>query len=286
MITNIFAIFSVVFFAFISVQTHALPVNCEKGIPQTYQPLTTRKMPSFGRPRKSKKNKKPTKPDVKTAPQPDVTDGIPYSEAPPPVVPQNTPTPAPPAPDPPASAPLTPAEPENVPVVSAPVTESQPVSTPASAENLSAAQRAILDIHNQKRALHNAPALEWDANLAAQATSYASQCQWKHSQTPGAGENLYVTTSSDTCAIEAANGWYDEIKDYNFGNQGFSSGTGHLTQMLWRASTKLGCGVVQCPGSMMGWGMDAHYVVCQYQAQGNVLGQFEENVAPVSGYGN
>lgn len=38
---------------------------------------------------------------------------------------------------------------------------------------------------------------------------------------------------------------YSEIKDYNFGNPGFSQGTGHFTQVVWKGSTEIGVGVGQ-----------------------------------------
>lgn len=64
--------------------------------------------------------------------------------------------------------------------------------------------------------------------------------------------------------------WYDEIDDpgYDFNNPGYyeNPGTGHLTAILWKKTTRLGCGV------------SGVYVVCHYCEAGNMLGEFPENV--------
>ena len=52
---------------------------------------------------------------------------------------------------------------------------------------------------------------------------------------PGQGENLAMYGSSDpsdktlTTTAHATNAWYDEVKDYNFDDPCFKSGTGHFT---------------------------------------------------------
>jgi hypothetical protein len=57
----------------------------------------------------------------------------------------------------------------------------------------------------------------------------------------GCGENLAM--HSNTQLIGGTNVatqmWYDEVTNpgYDFKNQGFSSGTGHFTQVVWKDST-------------------------------------------------
>merc|ERR1719162_2749596 len=61
--------------------------------------------------------------------------------------------------------------------------------------------------------------------------------------------------------------WYDEIKLTNGGRvTSFGSGTGHYTQVVWKSSTALGCGVYKS------------LLVCQYGNGGNMGGQFASNV--------
>jgi len=81
--------------------------------------------------------------------------------------------------------------------------------------------------------------------------------------------------SSDTNTLSTTNQatdmWYNEVTTpgYDFDNQGFDSGTGHFTQVVWKGSTKLGCGI------------SGVYVVCRYcETAGNMGGAFETNVFP------
>jgi hypothetical protein len=65
--------------------------------------------------------------------------------------------------------------------------------------------------------------------------------------------------------------WYDEVKKYNYANGGFSSATGHFTQVVWKSSQNLGCGIGIRNGN-------SFYGVAQYTPPGNVIGQFQQNV--------
>ena len=67
--------------------------------------------------------------------------------------------------------------------------------------------------------------------------------------------------------------WYGELYDpgYDFNSPGFGHGTGHFTQVVWKASTKLGCGYAGV------------FAVCRYSPAGNMSmpGYFEDNVLPL-----
>ena len=141
------------------------------------------------------------------------------------------------------------------------------------------------EAHNTVRALHGVPDVALDEDLADQAQAYA---QWmadnnafEHSssasrQNPSQGENLAAATSSSiNTSDQATMMWYNEIDNpgYDFANPGFSSGTGHFTQVVWKATTHVGFGFAT--GSD-GW----NYVVGRYHPPGNMNmpGFFEENV--------
>ena len=71
---------------------------------------------------------------------------------------------------------------------------------------------------------------------------------------------------------KAITDWYNEIGIYSFHSPGFSMGTGHFTQMVWRQTRSLGCAKGKCPGQSL-W-------VCQYDPPGNMMGAFPANVPP------
>ena len=59
---------------------------------------------------------------------------------------------------------------------------------------------------------------------------------------------------------------------YNFSAPGFSSATGHFTQVIWRASTQLGVGLAFTSDQKTA------YAVANYVVPGNLLGAFPANV--------
>ncbi|KAI9795881.1 MAG: hypothetical protein M1833_006607 [Piccolia ochrophora] len=134
-------------------------------------------------------------------------------------------------------------------------------------------QKAMLDTHNQYRGEHGAQGLTWDSKLASFAAAHASTCNFAH--TGGEyGENIAAGYGTAEKVVRA---WGDERDKYDFNNQGFSSGTGHFTQVVWQATQNLGCGRAFCEGKgTFGW-----YTVCEYSNErGNVSGQFDANVKP------
>jgi uncharacterized protein YkwD len=136
-------------------------------------------------------------------------------------------------------------------------------------------QKQTLDQHNLYRAKHCAPALTWDEEIAKTAQAWADACVFEHATGTGLGENLSAGTNQT--GIEAVDGWYSEIKGYDFASPGFSQDTGHFTQLVWRNSTRLGCGIAKCPGMFT----NAEMIVCRYAPQGNITGAYEANVFPV-----
>ncbi|CCK73544.1 CAP domain-containing protein NDAI_0G05610 [Naumovozyma dairenensis CBS 421] len=148
-------------------------------------------------------------------------------------------------------------------------------SATASDDNLSDFASSVLSAHNAKRALHkDTPALKWSDNLASYAQAYADayDCSGnlQHSGGPY-GENLALGYSA-TGAVDA---WYGEISDYDWSNPGAGS-AGHFTQVVWKSSTEVGCGIKTCGGV---WG---DYVICSYDPAGNYANQYENNVEPLA----
>lgn len=137
----------------------------------------------------------------------------------------------------------------------------------------------MLDTHNKLRARHCAPPLTWSPKVAAVAQAWAQTleakgCAFEHSTGNKYGENLAAGTSGAMDPETVVTMWYDEVKLYRFDKPGFSMQTGHFTQVVWRGTTELGCGVAQCKG------MDVW--VCNYAPPGNWANQYREHVLPAS----
>lgn len=152
-------------------------------------------------------------------------------------------------------------------------------------------QTAILNSTNYYRAQHQAKAMSWDDKLANYAQEYAQKCIWKHSvsirpnlcvcdtcadsgQGGPYGENLAEGYASPTLAVD---GWAGEEAHYNYAKARFTEKTGHFTQLVWKNTTSVGCGAVQCANSAPN-GVEGWYVVCEYYPRGNVVGEFKQEV--------
>ncbi len=133
----------------------------------------------------------------------------------------------------------------------------------------------MLRAHNEYRARHCAPPLSWSKELAEVAQGWAdtlkfNRCAFEHS-TSRYGENLAFFMPSTT-GDRAVRGWYDEVSEYDFGRPRFGMNTGHFTQVVWRETRRLGCGLAECNGGQI-W-------VCNYDPPGNVQSMFAANVLP------
>ncbi|CAF4201446.1 unnamed protein product, partial [Rotaria magnacalcarata] len=141
-------------------------------------------------------------------------------------------------------------------------------------------QQQALDQHNYFRDLHCTPTMVLNSTLNTIAQNYADYLTtnnlFQHSGTAGLGENLWAMSSS--AAITFVNGstpttsWYGEISSYNYSSPGFSSSTGHFTQVIWKSSIQLGIGISLSSDSKTA------KVVGNYYPAGNVIGSFSENV--------
>lgn len=140
-----------------------------------------------------------------------------------------------------------------------------------------------LRVHNCARRTVVPPAnprvapLRWSPAIAQTAQSHANQCIWQHSGTAGLGENLYAAAPWSAAQTQAATSWAGEFIHYNYAGNSCAAGEqcGHYTQMVWRATSQLGCGIRNCStGTPFGpqfpnWTI----VVCNYSPPGNYIGQ-------------
>lgn len=133
-------------------------------------------------------------------------------------------------------------------------------------------ERSFVDKHNELRAKTGAPPLTLDRTMASYANQHVSSCIFEHSSPHKYGENLGAGYPSIEATIQA---WFDEWTEYPFDKPDFYPGSGHFTQVVWKAATKVGCGMKQCNGAN---GTPGVYYSCNYDA-GNLIGSFAENVS-------
>lgn len=135
----------------------------------------------------------------------------------------------------------------------------------------------ITAAHNQVRADHGVAALAWDAQLAAIAAAWAEGCRDVEQplglidHNPGrsdqfgsyVGENVFGSSARvDGSAALAA--WAAEEVDYDHDSNTCDGICGHYTQVVWAATTAIGCAAHACPGLTYGY-----TIVCNYAPGGN-----------------
>jgi uncharacterized protein YkwD len=157
-----------------------------------------------------------------------------------------------------------------------PVTETPPPAAIPQPANNTGGMRAdwansILAVHNSERAAVGVPPLVWSDSLAASAQTWAEHLltihEWVHS---GPGEN--IASFSWYWGPTSPNGggtpyWVAEKRNWHGGvltNENWYA-TGHYTQMVWRNTQEVGCGVANDGGSSI--------LVCHYNPPGNEIGK-------------
>jgi glioma pathogenesis-related protein 2 len=172
------------------------------------------------------------------------------------------------------------------------LTVASPTRAPLPDKTDDAFQQELLKSVNDYRAKHGVPALTIDPKLVtsakdrAQVVSSYNQLDEDHQGAiKGQGENLYWGASSGDqlgSAADATKDWYSEISNYNFTTAAANPGTvtGHFTQLVWKATTTIGAARAYGKGSQY----YETYIVAEFSAQGNMTGQYADNVpAPTSG---
>lgn len=140
---------------------------------------------------------------------------------------------------------------------------------------LSAAEaKAIVDAHNAVRAQVGVGPVAWDATLASFAQRYVTtlvrSCALRHSAGSGFGENLAAWTqhAPPTKAVDL---WAREKVGYRGAGGPLRDAdieAGHYTQVVWRGTTRVGCGRTTCSKGGIAWTL----VSCNYSPAGNVMG--------------
>jgi hypothetical protein len=124
--------------------------------------------------------------------------------------------------------------------------------------------------------------LAWSSTVTAAAQAWADGCRYMHNPALGSlayGENIAATAGRTYTAAEIVGLWASEAPFYDYAsitcdeaNPANEAGTcGHYTQLVWRATTVVGCGVRTCTtGSPFGSFSTWTFWVCDYAPPGNV----------------
>lgn len=150
--------------------------------------------------------------------------------------------------------------------------------------------QGMLLTHNQVRAAHGLPPLRWSGQMASYAQQWADYlanyhgCQMEHrshlhADLLNAGENIYWASPlswsdgredevQQITPTKVAQDWASEKPDYNYAANTCppDKKCGHYTQMVWRTTTEVGCGMTICPDKGQIW-------VCSYNPAGNWEGE-------------
>jgi uncharacterized protein YkwD len=142
----------------------------------------------------------------------------------------------------------------------------------------------ITQMHNDVRAAVSTadplPPLVWSARLAATASDWVAMCRDTLAPTGlidhndgramghpyYVGENVFGASGTPGLGVaeQAVNAWASEQANYDYATNNCNGICGHYTQIVWRATTELGCAVADCPSLMFRTSL-----VCNYGPGGN-----------------
>ncbi|MCI5207715.1 MAG: SCP-like extracellular [Candidatus Electrothrix sp. ATG2] len=140
--------------------------------------------------------------------------------------------------------------------------------------------QAMTAAHNALRSQLGIPSLTWSNTLAHAAQNWADQlarssCRLRQSRA-GYGENLYraspkkysngIKKIQEISDQSVVNTWVNEGKNYNYTRNSCPEGCGNYTQIIWKDTTEVGCGMALCSDKAQIW-------VCNYSPAGNVIGR-------------
>jgi uncharacterized protein YkwD len=120
------------------------------------------------------------------------------------------------------------------------------------------------------------PTVSWSATIAASAQAFTTNCVFADT-TNAYGSNAFAGTGTST-PEEVVASWVGEDAYYDYASNTCEAGQqcGHYTQVVWRDSVQIGCGMTNCtensPFTSDGKGAWQLWV-CNYNPAGNYVGQ-------------
>jgi uncharacterized protein YkwD len=127
----------------------------------------------------------------------------------------------------------------------------------------------MLSLHNAIRAEAKLPQLQWSNMLAEYSQKWAdtllAENRSSHNPDSPYGENIFIVGVGSTPS-PAIKQWASESGDYSYQTNSCKSNCGHYTQLIWRATLKVGCAVAR--------GERREIWVCSYDPPGNYRGEW------------
>jgi uncharacterized protein YkwD len=160
-----------------------------------------------------------------------------------------------------------------------------PPPTPDAAPTEPPELAGITQLHNDVRAMvataDPLPPLVWSPKLAATAAAWVATCRDQlaptglldHNQERSMGHAYYVGENifgasgppSSSTPRDAVMAWAAESANYDHAANTCNGTCGHYTQIVWRATTEIGCAVGDCSSLTF-----RRTLVCNYGPGGNV----------------
>ncbi len=129
--------------------------------------------------------------------------------------------------------------------------------------------REMLAAHNAVRARLGIAPLTWSNRLAERSQDWANallaQRQFVHRPNSNYGENLFEIRGATASPAQVVSAWAGESRTYDYKTNKCRGQCGHYTQIVWRDTKEVGCGVARGGGRQV-W-------VCNYDPPGNWVGQ-------------
>lgn len=141
----------------------------------------------------------------------------------------------------------------------------------------------VLFHHNQHRANHSAPPMEWDDGLESAARQLANSCIHDHNTEIGGGgygQNIASGNPAENIGKIISDQFYNgELHLYpGYGIEPPMDNFrrwGHFSQVVWVDSTRVACATAPCNNKP--------FTVCNYKSPGNFGGRYAKNVLPPKG---
>ena len=155
------------------------------------------------------------------------------------------------------------------------------ISLAISSYDLERFREEVLKRHNTLRAKHQVDKLTRYSkleSLAQKHSEYMAQISRMQSSNNKLddeyiGENICSGSPYSKIGKTCVDLWYSEEKDYDYINPSYDGKAYHFTQIVWKKTNQLGCGI-QCDSKSY------CYMTCYYYPAGNYYNQFKKNVFP------